>query len=525
MDLVLVGLPGSGKSVVGRRIAHRHDATFIDLDDTIVRRAGRSVEAIFEAEGETGFRVREAEAVDALGPADADPKLRRVIATGGGTVVDPRNRWRLNRDRLVVWLDARPEALAQRLRHSRTVRPLVAGRDPIGAVRSLGIARERFYATAQRVNALAEPAGVAGAIETLVAAGPPAGGTRLLDAETRIGRFILGDGIAVAAVAEALDRLEARRAIIVSEPAAWAAAGVALADGLRAHGLPVEYVELPSGEAAKRLSVVEEAGRALARLRVERSEPIVAVGGGGLGDTAGLLAALWQRGIPVVHVPTTLVAQIDSAIGGKTAVDLPEGKNLLGAFHQPAAVVIDIAFLRTLPERQRRAALGEAVKMAALGDEPLFSLLEQDGEAIAHGDEAAFGSPAPSPSSSSGRCGPRWRWSCRRTRTGHGCERRHGKWRRPVAAGTPGRARARSIRPAARAGSRSISVIPRVMRSRQPADTRACSTARPSRTGSGSPFGSAFASRSRRRPSRLGSRRCSRPSASPRVGCPSRSMR
>ena len=394
MDLVLIGLPGSGKSVVGRRLAHRHDATFIDLDETIVRTAGGSIQAIFESEGESGFRIREAAAVAALGPADADANLRRVIATGGGTVVDPRNRWRLNRGRLVVWLDARPEALAQRLRHSRTVRPLVVGRDPIGAVRNLAVARERFYATAHRVNALAEPSGVAGAIEGLLSAGEPIGATRLLDAETRIGRFVLGDGIAGGAVADALDRLEARRAIIVSEPAAWAAAGAGIASGLRERGLPMEYVELPGGEAAKRLAVVEDAGRALARLRVERSEPIVAVGGGGIGDTAGLLAALWQRGIPVIHVPTTLVAQIDSSIGGKTAVDLPEGKNLLGAFHQPAAVVIDVSFLRTLPERQLRAALGEAVKMAALGDEPLFTLLERDGEAIASGDEAAFESGA-----------------------------------------------------------------------------------------------------------------------------------
>ena len=95
---------------------------------------------------------------------------------------------------------------------------------------------------------------------------------------------------------------------------------------------------LPEGEAAKTLRVVETAARELARLRVERSEPLVAIGGGALGDAAGFLAATYLRGIPVIHVPTTLVAQIDSAIGGKTAVDLPEGKNLVGAFHQPAAV-------------------------------------------------------------------------------------------------------------------------------------------------------------------------------------------
>ena len=106
---------------------------------------------------------------------------------------------------------------------------------------------------------------------------------------------------------------------------------------------------LPEGEAAKRLAVVETAGRELARLRVERGEVLVAIGGGALGDTAGFLAAIYLRGIRSIQVPTTLVAQIDSSIGGKTGVDLPEGKNLLGAFHQPAAVVIDIALLADAP--------------------------------------------------------------------------------------------------------------------------------------------------------------------------------
>jgi 3-dehydroquinate synthase len=149
-----------------------------------------------------------------------------------------------------------------------------------------------------------------------------------------------------------------------------------IAAGLRDRGWTVAEVMLPQGEDAKRLAVVEAAARELAVLRVERSEPLVAIGGGALGDTAGLLAALYLRGVRFIQVPTTLVAQIDSAIGGKTGVDLPEGKNLVGAFHQPAAIVVDVALLRTLPGRQMRAALAEAVKMAALGDERLFELLE-----------------------------------------------------------------------------------------------------------------------------------------------------
>ena len=116
----------------------------------------------------------------------------------------------------------------------------------------------------------------------------------------------------------------------------------------------------------------------------------MAVGGGALGDPAGFLAATYLRGVPWIGVPTTLVAQVDSSLGGKTGVDLPEGKNLVGAFHHPASIILDVAALRSLPERQLRAALGEVVKMAALGDEALFQALEEDGEAVATGADSAF---------------------------------------------------------------------------------------------------------------------------------------
>ncbi len=311
-----------------------------------------------------------------------------MVATGGGAIVDPRNRWALYRGRVGVWLDSRPEVLAQRLRRSPHVRPLITGRDPIGAIRDLATRRERFYAAAAvHVAGVAEVARVVDAVERhLDAADRATAGTTLMRAITPIGRIVFGDGIAATAIDSALGRLEARRAILVSEPGAWAAVGSALGARLEASGRPVETVMLPEGEAAKRLAVIEAAASDLARRHVRRDEPIVAIGGGALGDAAGYLAATYLRGIPVIHVPTTLVAQIDSSIGGKTAVDLPEGKNLVGAFHQPTDIVIDVALLATLPERQRRAALGEAIKMAALGDERLFELLEQRGEDIARGD-------------------------------------------------------------------------------------------------------------------------------------------
>ncbi len=389
MEIVLIGLPGSGKSAVGRRLAARHGATFVDLDDVIEHEAGVRIPEIFADEGEAGFRARERAVIQALGRPDDSAEIRRVIAPGGGAVVDPRNRWLLYRGRVPIWLDGRPEILAQRLRRSPNIRPLIAGRDPIRALRDLTTARSRFYGAATRVAGMIEVNSVVDSVE-LAIAGAPTTGVRLLRAETSIGRIALGEHIAGPMIVDELARLGARRAIVISEPGAWTATGVAIEGAIRAAGLDIERVMLPQGEAAKRLAVVEQAASELSQLRVERGEPIVAVGGGALGDTAGFIAATYLRGVPFIQVPTTLAAQIDASIGGKTGVDLPEGKNLVGAFHHPAAIVIDIGLLDSLPERDRRAALGEAVKMAALGDQRLFDLLETRGAAIASGDPAAI---------------------------------------------------------------------------------------------------------------------------------------
>ena len=393
MDVVLVGLPGSGKSAVGRRLASRHNATFVDLDEIVERDAGQSVPAIFDAEGEAGFRRREHEAVLSLGPADPDPALRRVIATGGGTVIDPRNRWLLYRGRLPVWLDGAPDVLANRLRRSANVRPLVAGRDAAATLRQLAADRRRFYAPALQISGAAHMEAILRTIEARLGEGP-SGTVTVLRADTAIGRVEIGYGIAAAAVASALTRGDARRAILLAEPRTWEVAGSAIAAALTAEGWPVEHILLPRGEDAKRLRVVEETCRALARLHVDRRETLVAIGGGALTDAAGFVAAMYLRGVAVVHVPTTLVGQVDAALGGKTAVDIPEGKNLVGAFHQPAAFIADVSFNATLPARERRAALGEVVKMAVLGDDRLLEVVEEEGESYARGDSGPIESGA-----------------------------------------------------------------------------------------------------------------------------------
>jgi 3-dehydroquinate synthase len=392
MDVVLVGLPGSGKSAVGRRLAARRSASFVDLDQEIERAAGRTVAQIFESETEAGFRRREREAIERLGPPSQDARVRRVIATGGGAVIDPRNRWNLYRARRPFWLDASAERLVSRVR-SGAGRPLFQGRDPLARLRELRTERVRFYAPAPSVDADGAPFQVLERLERLLS-DPRRPGTRLLDADTTIGRLELGEGQLEESLLEELASLAVTRLVVASEPAGWRLHGRRVAERLSDEGYAVESVRLPQGEAAKTFESVERIVRQLARMRLERRDPLLAVGGGAVGDAAGFAAAIYLRGVPLIHVPTTLLAQIDAAIGGKTAIDIPEGKNLVGAFYQPRAMIVDIALLATLPSRQRRAALGEAIKYAVLGDERLLELLEREGRSLAQGEPGAVESGA-----------------------------------------------------------------------------------------------------------------------------------
>lgn len=175
----------------------------------------------------------------------------------------------------------------------------------------------------------------------------------------------------------ALGLAAGRSAFVVSNPTVWALYGERARASFERAGLRVAYHLIGDGERFKRLSEVERAVGAMAAARHERGEPVVALGGGVVGDLAGLVAALYMRGTPFVGVPTTLLAQIDSSVGGKVAVNHASGKNLIGAFHQPAAVVADTATLATLPPRELRAGLYEAIKYGVIGDAALFARIER----------------------------------------------------------------------------------------------------------------------------------------------------
>lgn len=190
----------------------------------------------------------------------------------------------------------------------------------------------------------------------------------------RIGRGLLGDGAALAAL------VPGRHALVVTDanvaPHYLPAVQSALA------GKQLGTVVLPPGEQEKTLARFGEVMAALAALGASRDTTVIALGGGVVGDLAGFAAACWMRGVRFVQLPTTLLAMVDSSVGGKTAVDLPQGKNLVGAFHQPSAVIADTATLDTLPPRELRAGLAEVVKYGALGDVAFFAWLEQHAEAL-----------------------------------------------------------------------------------------------------------------------------------------------
>ncbi len=204
--------------------------------------------------------------------------------------------------------------------------------------------------------------------------------------DVRIGRGLLER--AGAAVAEAAT--PGRRVAVVADATVAALHAARLEASLAASGFAVSRVEVPPGEASKRFAELERVCDALLALQLDRGDLVVALGGGVVGDLAGFAAAIYKRGIDFVQVPTTLLAQVDSSVGGKTAIDTPRGKNLIGAFHQPRLVLADLDVLDTLPDRELRAGYAEVLKHGLLGDRAYFERLEAETPAILARDPEAL---------------------------------------------------------------------------------------------------------------------------------------
>jgi shikimate kinase/3-dehydroquinate synthase len=376
--IVLVGLSASGKSSVGKLVAQSLGRPYVDVDAQITTRAGCSPARIIERDGEARFReIEAAEVTRAVAVPGA------VIATGGGAVIDPISRWALWDAGTVVWLDAPDGRLASRLRHSDVRRPMVAG-DPLAALGRLRAAREPFYAAA---DLHVESVGTARSVATTIAdavGGQRPSARRLFDARSRRdhpmgprdARIVYGRDLDAATFGPLVADLSTGAPVVVADERAAEAL-----PGLMAAFPGTRQLRITAGERGKRMSSVERLLEAAAGVRAERGDAWIAVGGGTTGDLVGTAAALYLRGVPLIQVPTTWLAQSDSAIGGKVAVDLAAAKNAAGAFWPPVAVVGDVAALRTLPRDLLLDGLAEVLKSAIIGDPWLWSLLESRGEA------------------------------------------------------------------------------------------------------------------------------------------------
>ena len=400
-NIFITGFSGSGKTTVGREVAGRLGWPFVDTDDRIVRAAGNPIEAVFREDGEPRFRDLEHQALAEVCRAEG-----QVVSTGGGVVTDERNRRLMESSGVVVCLEATPATIMARLgRQGQAAgetggRPMLEDPDPSGRVLALKARRQAQYALAHWTvhTDLLTPWEVVGEVvrawELLADRSDDGPGQAEDDlaatVRTSARRYPVWVGWGV------LDGLGQRVRRTMSPAAAYVITddgayrhGRAAQVSLEQAGVPTHMFRMPSGEASKSLDTVRHVYTWLASRRAERRHLVVAVGGGVVGDLAGYVAATYLRGLPFVQAPTTLLAMMDAAVGGKTGVDLPEGKNLVGAFHQPQFVLADVGALATLPRRELASGWAEAIKHGLILDESLVQLFEGERDAVLRLDERA----------------------------------------------------------------------------------------------------------------------------------------
>jgi 3-dehydroquinate synthase len=366
---------GSGKSTVGRRLAERLGMAFVDTDALVERAARRSIAQIFQQAGESRFRSLERQAV-----AAALAGRRQVIATGGGAILDPAIRTRLKRTGITIWLKTQPGVAAKRLGGSID-RPLLASGQATDTLTRLLAQREPYYREAlihvdtsyQSVEEVTEA--IVARLRPAPAVVPVSAGAIRYDVNIGWGTLDrLGESLS--------ERHRACTVAVMTNPRVGQLYTNRVTASLRGAGYRPFVATVPDGE---RFKTLRSAGRLydeLVKRRFERGDLILALGGGVIGDLAGFVAATYLRGVNYVQVPTTVVAQVDSSIGGKTGVDHRHGKNLVGAFHHPVVVCADVATLATLPRREFIAGLAEVVKYGVIVDAALLEYLEEHVDAI-----------------------------------------------------------------------------------------------------------------------------------------------
>jgi shikimate kinase/3-dehydroquinate synthase len=383
-SIVLVGLMGAGKTSIGRRLAARLGLPFHDADAEIELAAGCTIPEIFARYGEKEFRDGERRVIRRL--LSGDPV---VLATGGGAFMDPETRATVRRDAASVWLRCSLPVLVRRVA-GRENRPLLKAGDPATILRGLMDTRYPVYAEADVVVDCGDESPettTSHVMNALLSWAPP---RRLaVTLSTTAYDVVIGQGLLARAGALLAPRLPQKRAVVITDENVARLHLQTLLDGLAQTGIVTSQIVVPAGEASKNLATFARVTDALLEAKVERRTTVIALGGGVVGDLAGFAAATTLRGLPFVQVPTTLLSQVDSSVGGKTGINTARGKNLLGAFYQPRMVLADTGTLATLPRRELAAGYAEIAKAGLIADPEFFVWCEANGAAVIAGDPAA----------------------------------------------------------------------------------------------------------------------------------------
>ncbi|GAN78821.1 3-dehydroquinate synthase [Acidocella aminolytica] len=384
-SIVLVGLMGAGKTAIGKRLAALLGLPFYDADEEIERAAGMTIAEIFKTHGEAAFRAGEKRVIQRL-----LSNGRIVLATGGGAFMDPETREAIRVRATSVWLRCPIPVLVQRTA-GRTHRPLLNTGNPAEILEKLSAVRSPVYALADIiVDGSEDPphvttANVASAIETYSS-------PRRVEVQLSHSSYdvLIGGGLLARAGALMAPLLPQSRCFIVTDEHVAELHLHTLTASLDEVGIAHQSFVVPPGEASKSFAAWQKLIEDLLAARIDRKTTIIALGGGVVGDLAGFAAASAMRGVPFVQIPTTLLAQVDSSVGGKTGINSVHGKNLIGAFYQPLLVLADTGVLDTLSPRERAAGYAEIVKTGLISDAGFYNWCEAHGQALLQNDKDAL---------------------------------------------------------------------------------------------------------------------------------------
>lgn len=392
-NIILIGMMGAGKTTIGRLLSKQTGKKFIDCDEEIQRRTGVTIAHIFDVEGEAGFRQREAATIEELCTLNDV-----VLATGGGAVIREDNRERLRQAGVVVYLKSGVHDLWQRTRHDHS-RPLLQTENPRAKLQELYEARDPLYTEiadivihTSRQSAQVLLVKLQEKIQTCI---------KQLEMEKRgMQKLIVGLGARSYPIYignSFLDESEMTEAYLPSKRAAIVTNQTIaplylnrVSEALRRRGVQIQEIVLPDGEQFKNAESLFTIYDALLHARSERKTTLIALGGGVIGDLTGYAAATYLRGVPFIQIPTTLLAQVDSSVGGKTGINHSLGKNMIGAFYQPQAVFADTATLNTLPDKELRAGIAEVIKYGLIRDLEFLVWLEANMEKLLARDANAL---------------------------------------------------------------------------------------------------------------------------------------